>query len=266
MDNLAKSTINRFILRMRVDATSYADATHRIVAWATARQSRYVCVANVHMAMEVYDSPQFAAVVNQAALVTPDGMPLVWALRLFGAKKATRVYGPTLMLHLCDAAVRNNLSIGLYGGTEQSLTDFVMFLKSRFPGIQIACQIAPPFRAVTESESIAYRAEINRSGAQMLFVGIGCPKQENWMATEVGQINAVMLGVGAAFDFHSGRVKQAPGWMQKVGLEWLFRLVQEPRRLWKRYVYNNPRFIVFLLRQWLAGWIDRQLMGKKPLS
>jgi N-acetylglucosaminyldiphosphoundecaprenol N-acetyl-beta-D-mannosaminyltransferase len=266
MDSLAQSTIDRFILRMRVDATSYADATRRIVAWAAARRSCYVCVANVHMAMEVYDSPQFAAVVNQAALVTPDGMPLVWALRLFGAKQATRVYGPTLMLHLCAAAVRDNLSIGLYGGTEQSLADFVMFLQDRFPGIQIACQIAPPFRPITESEAIADTAEINRSGAQILFVGIGCPKQENWMAAQSGQINAVMLGVGAAFDFHSGRVKQAPNWMQKVGLEWLFRLVQEPRRLWKRYVYNNPRFIVFLLRQWLTGWIDRQLFGKKRLN
>jgi N-acetylglucosaminyldiphosphoundecaprenol N-acetyl-beta-D-mannosaminyltransferase len=262
MDNLAQSPIDRFILRMRVDATSYADATQRIVAWAAARRSCYVCVANVHMAMEVYDSPQFATVVNQAALVTPDGMPLVWALRLFGAKQATRVYGPTLMLHLCAAAVENNLSIGLYGGTEQSLADFVVFLKSRFPGIQIACQIAPPFRPVTESEAIAYRSTINRSGAQILFVGIGCPKQENWMATELGQINAVMLGVGAAFDFHSGRIKQAPSWMQKVGLEWLFRLVQEPRRLWKRYVYNNPRFIVFLLWQWLTGWMDINLSKK----
>ncbi len=262
MDNLAKSTIDRFILQMRVDVTSYADATQRIVAWATARQSCYVCVANVHMAMEVYDSPQFATVVNQAALVTPDGMPLVWALRLFGAKQATRVYGPTLMLHICAAAVSNNLSIGLYGGTEDSLTDFVMFLQSRFPDIQIACQIAPPFRPVTESEAMAYQAEINRSGAQILFVGIGCPKQEQWMAAQVGEIKAVTIGVGAAFDFHSGRVKQAPGWLQMVGLEWLFRLVQEPRRLWQRYAYNNPRFIIFLLRQWLVGSIDAHLSRK----
>ena len=253
--------IHRFILRMRVDVTSYQDATQRILSWAAHRDSRYICVANVHMAMEVYDSPKFADVVNRADLVTSDGMPLVWALRLFGIHNAERVYGPKLMLHVCEAAAKHHLPIGLYGGTEDSLTAFTAFLQSRFPKIQIACQISPPFRAITAEEKTSYRQQINNSGARILFVGIGCPKQEYWMADQIGHIPAVMLGVGAAFDFHTGRVKQAPIWMQTRGLEWLFRLMQEPRRLWKRYVYNNPRFVVFLLWQYLS-----QLIGLKRLE
>jgi N-acetylglucosaminyldiphosphoundecaprenol N-acetyl-beta-D-mannosaminyltransferase len=261
--NSITAPISRFILRMRVDATSYADATRRILYWAGNEESRYVCVANVHMAMEVYDSQAFAQVVNQADLVTPDGMPLVWALRWFGVRDAERVYGPTLMLHVCEVAAKNYIPIGLYGGTEDSLTDFVTFLKSRYPAIEIACQIAPPFRELTNAEEVTYRQQIIDSGAQILFVGIGCPKQEYWMASQLGHIPAVMLGVGAAFDFHSGRIKQAPGWMQSKGLEWLFRLSQEPGRLWKRYLYHNPRFIVFLGRQWLSNWVGTKLFGQK---
>ncbi len=257
--NLAIAPIHRFILRMRVDVTSYAAATQQICTWAANGDPRYVCVANVHMAMEVFDSPKFAEVVNRADLVTPDGMPLVWALRLFGVRNAERVYGPTLMLHICELAAKQQISIGLYGGTEDSLSDFVTFLKSRFPQIQIVCQIAPPFRPLTDAETALYRSQITNSGARILFVGIGCPKQEYWMANSIDQIPAVMLGVGAAFDFHSGRVKQAPIWMQNTGLEWLFRFSQEPQRLWKRYVYNNPRFILFLGCQWLASLLGIDL-------
>ena len=254
---------HRSILRMRVDATNYQDTTSRILDWVANKDSRYICVANVHMAMEVYDSQKFARVVNQADLVTPDGMPLVWALRLFGIKTAERVYGPTLMLHICEAAAKHQIPIGLYGGTDHSLTDFSQFLQSRYPDIQIACQIAPPFRPISEIETSTYRQQIIDAGAQIVFVGIGCPKQEYWMAAESNQIPAVMLGVGAAFDFHSGRVKQAPGWMQTRGLEWLFRLVQEPQRLWKRYLYHNPRFIIYLFYQWLSQSIDLMSSGKR---
>jgi N-acetylglucosaminyldiphosphoundecaprenol N-acetyl-beta-D-mannosaminyltransferase len=208
--------------------------------------------------MEVYDSPQFAQVVNQADLVTPDGMPLVWALRWFGIGDAQRVYGPTLMLRICEAAANQRVSIGLYGGTKESLDDFVRFLESSYPGIKIVCQIAPPFRPVTSVEAATYRQQIIDSAAQILFVGIGCPRQEEWMAAHTDQLPAVLLGVGAAFDFHSGRVKQAPSWIQNSGLEWLFRLYQEPGRLWKRYVYNNPRFVLFLGYQWLTDRSHRK--------
>ncbi len=258
--------IHRFILRMRVDVTNYQDATKRILNWAAKRESRYICIANVHMAMEVYDSPRFAEVVNQADLVTSDGMPLVWALRLFGIQTAERVYGPTLMLHVCAAAAKHQMPIGLYGGTEESLTHFTSFLQDRFPNIQIACQIAPPFRSITTEERNSYRLQISNSGARILFVGIGCPKQEYWMAEQADRLPAVMLGVGAAFDFHTGRVKQAPAWMQASGLEWLFRLIQEPQRLWKRYIYNNPRFVILLLWQYLSQSIGFKQLEKRSSS
>jgi N-acetylglucosaminyldiphosphoundecaprenol N-acetyl-beta-D-mannosaminyltransferase len=248
----------RRILRMRVDATTYDRATAQILNWAQQGEHRYVCVANVHMAMEVYDSPRFAQIVDRADLVTPDGMPLVWALRWFGVPDAERVYGPKLVLCVCAAAAKERVSIGLYGGTPASLDEFVKFLESSFPQIEIVCRIAPPFRPLTPEEEADYRQQIIDSGAQILFVGIGCPKQEDWMAAQTSRIPAVMLGVGAAFDFHSGRVKQAPIWMQNSGLEWLFRLYREPRRLWQRYVYNNPRFIVFLGYQWLTERMHRK--------
>ncbi len=244
---------HRYILNIRVDATSYTDATNRIFELARERRFGYVCVANVHMVMEAYDDQAFARVVNSAALVTPDGMPLVWALRALRVKTASRVYGPTLTLHLCKAAARQGVPIGLYGGTPESLAAFEAFLQKRFPGIQIVCQIAPPFRPLTPEEDKAYTQQIVQSGAQILFVGTGCPKQEFWMAAHQDRIPAVMLGVGAAFDFHSGRVKQAPKWLQTIGMEWLFRLLMEPKRLWKRYVKHNPRFAILFPLQCL-GW------------
>jgi N-acetylglucosaminyldiphosphoundecaprenol N-acetyl-beta-D-mannosaminyltransferase len=243
---------HRSILNMRVDATSYFDATERIVSWAKDAQSEYVCVANVHMAMEVYDDPNFAELVNKAALVTPDGMPLVWGLRALGLQDASRVYGPTLTLHVCEAAAQLGIPIGLYGGTPESLVAFTQFLSGRFSGIRVVCQIAPPFRPLTPTEDAAYTQQITESGARILLVGIGCPRQERWMANHWQQIPAVMLGVGAAFDFHSGRVKQAPSWLQKVGLEWVFRLFMEPKRLWKRYFKHNPRFVLFFAQQYLG--------------
>ena len=245
------------IVGMRVDVTSYTDATKRIIAWAQHHESKSVFASNVHMTMETYDDPKFAHVVNNADLVTPDGMPLVWALQALGSKNASRVYGPTLTLAVCKAAAKTGIKIALYGGTSESLVAFTDFLHERFPGIDIVCQISPPFRSLTMDEDIDYTEKIINSGAQILFVGIGCPRQENWIAEHQGQIPAVMLGVGAAFDFHSGRVKQAPQWMQKISLEWLFRLIMEPKRLWKRYFKHNPRFLFFFFMQ-LCGYKIKQ--------
>jgi len=245
-------TQERSILGMRTHGTSYADATRDILAWAATPRGRYVCIANVHMVMEAHDDPAFQSIVNQADLVTPDGMPLVWVLKALGVKQASRVYGPTLTLHVCEAAARAGVPIGLYGGTPESLEAFTTFLQDRFPGINIAVRIAPPFRPLTHDEDEAYTREIAESGARILFVGIGCPKQERWMAAHKSRVPAVMLGVGAAFDFHSGRVKQAPPALQKVGLEWLFRLLMEPKRLWRRYAKHNPRFIALMALQFLG--------------
>jgi N-acetylglucosaminyldiphosphoundecaprenol N-acetyl-beta-D-mannosaminyltransferase len=240
---------HRQIVGMRVDITSYADATKRIIAWAQQHQSRSVFASNVHMTMETYDDPKFAQVVNSADLVTPDGMPLVWALQALGSKNASRVYGPTLTLEVCQAAAAAGIKIALYGGTNESLVAFTNFLQERFPSIDIVCKISPPFRSLTSEEDDNYTKKIIDSEAQILLVGIGCPRQENWIAEHQGRIPAVMLGVGAAFDFHSGRVKQAPQWMQGIGLEWLFRLIMEPKRLWKRYFKHNPRFLLFFFIQ-----------------
>jgi N-acetylglucosaminyldiphosphoundecaprenol N-acetyl-beta-D-mannosaminyltransferase len=239
----------RHIVGMRVDITNYQDATNKILNWAQQHESKSVFASNVHMTMETYDDPKFAQIVNSADLVTPDGMPLVWALRALGIKDASRVYGPTLTLDVCQAAATNGISIALYGGTAESLVAFTDFLRNRFPSIKIVCQISPPFRPLIKDEDADYTRQIVESGAQIVFVGIGCPRQEIWIAEHQGHIPAVMLGVGAAFDFHSGRVRQAPQLMQKIGLEWLFRLIMEPKRLWKRYFKHNPRFILFFLVQ-----------------
>ncbi len=242
---------------MHVDVTSYPDAAGRVVNWASQGLSRYVCAANVHMVMETHDDVAFKTVVNNADLVTPDGVPLVWALKLLGVPDATRVYGPDLTLHVCQLAAEQSIPIGLYGGTPESLEAFVKFLEENYQGIQINCTIAPPFRPLTEEEDERYTAQINGSGVRILFIGIGCPKQEKWMAEHKDSISAVMLGVGAAFDFHTGRVKQAPSWMQSLGFEWLFRLLMEPRRLWKRYFKHNPRFVLLFLRQMMSAKAPR---------
>ncbi len=259
--NLQSDTLptleHRQIVGMRVDVTSYIDATKRIITWAHQHESKSVYASNVHMTMETYDDPKFAKIVNEADLVTPDGMPLVWALRALGSKEASRVYGPTLTLDVCEAAAKEEITIALYGGTTESLVAFTDFLKNRFPAIDIVCQISPPFRSLSEDEDAEYTRTIVQSGAKILFVGVGCPRQEIWIAEHRGKIPAVMLGVGAAFDFHSGRVRQAPPWMQKIGLEWLFRLIMEPKRLWKRYFKHNPRFLILFFGQFCKSKIQK---------
>lgn len=249
-------TLNsRFILGARADSTTYAEAVNRIVTWSSAAESRYVCVSNVHVTMETYDSAEFRAIVNGADLVTPDGMPLVWALRLFGVRNATRVYGPTLTQHVLERAASEHAPVGFYGATTEVLTRMVGACRKRFEGLKVVYVHAPPFRRLTAREDDAIVREIAGSGARILFVGLGCPKQERWMASHKGRVNAVMLGVGAAFDFLAGVKPQAPAWMQGVGLEWLFRLGTEPRRLWRRYLFHNPRFVALLAAQYLKSVI-----------
>jgi N-acetylglucosaminyldiphosphoundecaprenol N-acetyl-beta-D-mannosaminyltransferase len=246
------AAMSRTVLGMRVDATSYEDAAGRVARWAQDRKSSYVCVANVHMTMETFDSSQFRRVVNAADLVTPDGKPLVWALRFLGVSNPSQVRGADLVMHTVEHAAREDLPIGLYGGTSESLQAFVKVIEARFPEVRIVCQIAPPFRPLTPEEDEALTSEIASSGAHILFVGLGCPKQEKWMAEHRGRIPAVMLGVGAAFDFLSGAIPQAPRWMQETGLEWVYRLMMDPGRLWKRYAKHNPRFVGLFLLQLLG--------------
>ena len=240
---------HRFVIGMRVDATSYAGAAQRVVCWSHERQGRYVCVANVHMAMEAWDDQSFQRLVNEADLVTPDGMPLVWALRRLGIADASRVYGPTLTLHVCERAASEGVPIGLYGGRPEAIERLVAMLQQRYPALDVAYAHSPPFTALEAEQDDAELERIRASGARILFVGLGCPKQERWMAAHRERLPLVQLGVGAAFDFHAGLVRQAPPALQRAGLEWAFRLAMEPRRLAGRYLRHNPRFAWHLLRQ-----------------
>lgn len=234
---------SRHIVGMRVDGTSYADAARRVVQWARSDRSRYVCVASVNNVMHARDDESYRQTMNRADLVTPDGMPLVWGLKILGVRGATRTYGPTLTPIVCEHAAREGIPVGFYGGTPEILERFETNLKGRFPDLDIAYSWPPPFRELSPEEDARVVRDINASGARILFVGLGTPKQEHWMVRHLDELSAVMLGVGAAFDFIAGEKKQAPAIMQRLGLEWLFRLLSEPRRLWRRYLYSNPRFV-----------------------
>jgi N-acetylglucosaminyldiphosphoundecaprenol N-acetyl-beta-D-mannosaminyltransferase len=243
----------RSILGMTVHGTSYAHASDLTLAWAKANASRYVCVATVNNVMESYDSPAFRRLTNEADLVTPDGMPLVWGLKLLGYREATRVYGPDLTPIVLQKAMENRIPVGFYGSSPAVLERLKDVVIERFPALQIAYVFSPPFRPLTSAEDEEIVAAINRSGARILFIGLNTPKQDFWMAAHRGRVQAVMLGVGAAFDFLAGTKSQAPRWMMRNGLEWLYRLATEPRRLWKRYLKHNPRFVVLFAMQ-LLGW------------
>jgi N-acetylglucosaminyldiphosphoundecaprenol N-acetyl-beta-D-mannosaminyltransferase len=237
------------ILGMRLHPTSYRDAAASVFRWAELGLSRYVCAATVHMVMETYDCELYRAKVNSADLITPDGMPLVWFLRASGHKGQGRVYGPDLTLEILEGAARQGIAVGFYGGRPEVLARFCKAAGARFPGLKVAYAESPPFRPPLEEERRRTIEAINGSGVRILLVGLGCPKQEQWMAEHCGKLGCVMLGVGAAFDFLAGTTPQAPRWMMGMGLEWLFRLMSEPRRLWKRYLKHNPRFVVLILLQ-----------------
>jgi N-acetylglucosaminyldiphosphoundecaprenol N-acetyl-beta-D-mannosaminyltransferase len=236
-----------FVVSAHVHATSYVNATKQILDWSKRRESRYVCVANVHLLMEAHDSAQYNHVINDADLVTPDGMPLVWMMRLKGQRGQERVYGPTLMLHVLESSIPDNAIVGFYGSSPEVLQSLHAKMQARFSALKVNYLFSPPFHDISHEEDLEIVRQINASSVTILFVGLGCPKQEKWMADHRGRIQAVMIGVGAAFDFHAGFKPQAPAWMQRLGLEWLFRLSTEPRRLWKRYLYHNPRFVLFAI-------------------
>lgn len=240
------------LLGSQIHTTSYSSASMQIKEWANERQSRYVCAANVHMVMEARDNLDFKHVVNLADLVAPDGMPLVWLMRIKGVRNQQRVYGPTLMLHVLEMATKENIPVGFYGGDPTTLKLLMKQIKITFPGLKVAYSYSPPFRQLTAEEDREVILEIIKSGLKILFVGLGCPKQERWMADHRGKIPAVMLGVGAAFNIHAGVKSQAPAWMQRICLEWLYRFFQEPRRLWRRYIIQNPRFVLLALAELLG--------------
>jgi len=228
-----------------------------VIAWmgaviaAGARAS--VTAAAVNLVMSAREDPQTRAAVLGATLAVPDGQPLVWALHALGHPRATRVYGPDLMAGFCARAAAAGTPMYLYGGrTPAALELLERRLRERFPGLVIAGGHSPPFRELSAEEDDEIVAAIDRSGAQVVWVGTGQPKQERWMARMRPRLAAPLLvGVGAAFDFHAGLVPQAPAWMQRRGLEWSYRLAREPRRLWRRYARYNPRFLACFLRQYV---------------
>ena len=245
---------SRHVLGMRVDGTNYRETAESIAELVSAGDGGAIYVSTVHMVMEAFDDPEFQRIVNSAERVTPDGVPLVWALRLLGVEKAERVYGPSLLPIICEHARERGLSVGFYGGSQEVLDELVQRIWRRFPGLDVSFAFAPPFRVVGADEDQKVIESIEASETNILFVGLGCPKQERWIAEHRSSLSCVMVGVGAAFDFHAGSKAQAPAWMQISGLEWLFRLCCEPRRLWRRYLYHNPRFLFHFVRQLVRGF------------
>ena len=238
---------SRRILGMRVHATSYSETAEAVLAMASARAGGMVCVATVHMVMEAFDDPEFRRLVNSADRVTPDGMPLVWALRALGIPEASRVYGPSLTPEICARAEQRGVPVGFYGGSPEVIEVLRARLLPRFPRLQVPFAYSSPYRPLAPEEDRDVVDAIAASGVRILFVGLGCPKQERWMAAHRETLSCALVGVGAAFDFLTGAKAQAPGWMQAAGLEWLFRLAHEPRRLWRRYLLGNGRFLFHLL-------------------
>ncbi|MGH8809450.1 MAG: WecB/TagA/CpsF family glycosyltransferase [Noviherbaspirillum sp.] len=237
------------VLEAFVDALSWDEAIGRITQWGAARESRYVCVCNVHSVVTTTTDVEFKIAVNNADLATPDGAPIAWALRRLGHPKQERINGPDLMMRYLAEAERLGQTVFFYGSAETTLTKLRSALNTKFPALRIGGTYSPPFRPLTLEEDERAVGMINDSGANVVFVGLGCPKQEKWMAEHRGRVNAVMIGVGAAFDYHAGVVKRAPLWWQRNGLEWLYRLGSEPRRLFRRYMVTNTLFMVGFLRQ-----------------
>jgi N-acetylglucosaminyldiphosphoundecaprenol N-acetyl-beta-D-mannosaminyltransferase len=238
------------VLGVLVSAVNLDSAAARIDAWVRLRQPNYVCITGVHGVMESQDDPQLKRIHNAAGMVTPDGMPMVWANHLAGNNHVSRVYGPDLMLRVCQQGLARGYRHYFYGGGEGVAELLKAKLSERFEDIKIVGTFCPPFRAMTDDEDRQLVAQINAARPDIVWVGLSTPKQERWMGAHLHKIHApVMVGVGAAFDFHAGLKSQAPRWIGRIGMEWLFRLCTEPRRLWKRYLKNNPRFVWNFLLQ-----------------
>ena len=249
MNNSAAKDERVEIVSLRVNVVNHASAIRKINEMVENQTGGYVCFSTVHMIMESFDNPEYGERVNAADLIIPDGMPLVWMQKMQGEKSATRVRANDLMIMLCAFAEKNRLSVGFYGGKQSVIETILEKAKIDFPNLRIAYAFSPPFRHLTDAEDAAITTEISEKNPDILFMGLGCPKQENWMWAHRDRLKAVMLGVGASFDFYAGNVRESPEWLGKLGLEWLFRLTQEPQRLWRRYLILNPRFTRLAVKQ-----------------
>jgi N-acetylglucosaminyldiphosphoundecaprenol N-acetyl-beta-D-mannosaminyltransferase len=256
----------RFVLGMRVDLLSHEAAVDQIIALAQGRHAGYCCVTNVHQCVMTHDDPAFRAVVNGATLVVSDSTILRKSVALrYGIDVPPVARGVDLMLALCEAAAERAIPIALIGGKSDSVLEkLTTRLRSQFPGIEIAFAHSPPFRPLTPEETAQQLDGLRASRARLVFVGLGCPKQERWMAAQRSVVDGFMIGVGAAFDFIAGEVKPSPPWVHRVGLEWAYRLASEPRRLWKRYLSTSPRFLALLFADRMRGG-DGIRHGEHPL-
>lgn len=239
------STVPRVnVLGVGVSALNLDQAVAEVARALETGQKGYACVTGVHGISEAQSDPGFRDILNRAWLNTPDGMPMVWMGKLQGASVMGRVYGPDLMLRVCEYSRTRGITHFLYGGAEGVAPQLKSRLEERFPGLRVVGTCTPPFRPLNQEEETRLAVRISELKPDIFWVGLSTPKQERFMATHWHRLKArLFFGVGAAFDFHAGRLRQAPAWMQRCGLEWFFRLACEPRRLWRRYLRNNPLFI-----------------------
>ncbi|BDD01736.1 WecB/TagA/CpsF family glycosyltransferase [Persicobacter psychrovividus] len=238
------------LLSVNYAIVNYEQASDHLIEKAKTRTSYGVSALAVHGLIESYWDRTLSEQVNKIPLVVADGQPIRWALNsIYGTGMKDRVYGPTLTLHVLEKANRDHLNVYLYGSTASTLKQFQAFIHKTYPNVHICGVHQDRFRDATAEEDLEDIEKINASGAHVVLVGRGCPRQEKWVADHLGKVNAMMMAVGAAFDFHAGTQKQAPKWMQDNGLEWFFRLTQEPKRLWKRYLTTNSTFVYLFLRQ-----------------
>jgi len=245
------------VLSSQIDVLTWDDALNRLSFWATQGESRYACMCNVHVVVSAHADPDLRAAVNGADMAAPDGMPVSIWLRTNGYPSQRRIAGPDLMWKHLERTAREDQPVYFYGSTDETVRQLIEHCHAAFPTLRVAGSYSPPFRALTPFEEKEAVTRINASGARVVYVGLGCPKQELWMARQRGQVRAVMIGVGAAFDFHAGTLRRAPRWMQQIGLEWLHRLLSEPARLWQRYLFGNTMFLAHLALRLLSSRNER---------
>ena len=256
------------VLGIQVSAINMDQALHRINSWIASGRSGYICVTGVHGVMEAQRDPQLARILNGAALNTPDGMPMSWVGRLQGFAQMDRVYGPDLMAELCRTSVAYGYRHFLYGGREGVAEMLKRSLERRFPGIEIVGTFTPPFRDLSNEEEEQVIAGIRAARPHIVWCGLSTPRQERFMARYVDRLGVpLLIGVGAAFDYHTGRLRDSPRWVKRAGLQWLHRLMQDPLRLWKRYARNNPEFLWKIMCQFLnRHFASPKRLDKHPQS
>ena len=240
------------VLGIKVSAVNMAEAVNLAGAWTSNRQPGYICVTGVHGVMEAQVNPELFRTINAAAINVPDGMPMTWVGHAQGFATMDRVYGPDFMLAMCERAVTTGWRMFFYGGNDGVAQQLAANLQARFPGLQVAGSYTPPFRPLNTAEEVELAALVEAGRPDIFWVGLSTPKQEKFMAAYSERLQVpLMVGVGAAFDIHTGRIQDAPHWMKRSGLQWLHRLMQEPKRLGKRYLVNNPKFVLRISRQLL---------------